>query len=67
MVKDRDWLIAPQIPSLAGLLSLPDLPDLRSRKHHLNEPAATHDTMTLIRIPKNGEVCGEDLEIWVEN
>lgn len=57
-------------PSLLGLLSpldLRSLPDLRSRKHHLNEPAATHDTMTLIRIPKNGEVYGEDFEIWVGN
>lgn len=51
-------------PNLLGLLS----PfELRSRKHHLNELAATHDTMTLIRIPKNGEVYGEDFEIWAEN
>lgn len=57
-------LSLPNPPNLLGLLSPPDL---RSRKHHLNETAATHDTMTPIRTPKNGEVFGEDFEIWVGN
>jgi hypothetical protein len=58
---------------LLNLLNLPDLPDLlslpdlRSRKHRLNEPAVTRDIMTLIRIQKNGEVSGEDLETWAGN
>lgn len=60
----------PNLRNLLNLLNLPDLlslPDLRSRKHRLNEPAVTRDTMTLIRIQKNGEVSGEDLEIWAGN
>lgn len=57
----------PGLPNPLNLLALLSPPVLRSRKHHLNEPAATHDTMTLIRIPKNEEVYGEDFEIWVGN
>jgi hypothetical protein len=60
----------PNLRNLLDLLNLPDLlslPDLRSRKHRLNEPAVTRDIMTLIRIQKNGEVSGEDLETWAGN
>jgi hypothetical protein len=53
--------------NLFDLPSLPDLPSRKHRKHRLNEPAVTHDTMTLIRIQKNGEVSGEDLETWAGN
>jgi hypothetical protein len=57
----------PSLPNPPNLLGLLSRLDLRSRKHHLNELVATHDTMTLIRTPKNGEVYGEDFEIWVGN
>lgn len=57
----------PSLRNPPNLLDLLSLPDPRSRKHHLNEQAATHDTMTLIRIPKNVEVYGEDFEIWGGN
>ena len=55
------------LPNLLSLLDLLNLADLRSRKYRLNELALTRGTMTLIKIQKNGEVSGEDLETSAGN